>query len=241
MTVRAKICGIRSRSDLETVVTAGADAVGFICGTTHYSEDALTAEVAAELSAATPSFVNRVLVTHLEEAGAILDLADRVGVDTIQVHGLVDRATLRAVHTAAHGRTIVRAVHVTGADAVARAREIAADSDAVLLDSRTADRLGGTGRTHDWSVSARIVHELARMGRPVILAGGLSAENVEQAIAAVHPFGVDVNSGVETETGDKDFTACQAFVKTAHESDRGRPAPVPPRRVPELQRAGSRR
>lgn len=241
MTVRAKICGIRSRSDLETVVAAGADAIGFICGTTHYSEDALTAGVAAELSAATPSFVNRVLVTHLEEAGAILELADRVGVDTIQVHGLVDRATLRAVHAGAHGRTVVRAVHVTGADAVARARESAADSDAVLLDSRTADRLGGTGRTHDWSVSARIVGELARIGRPVILAGGLNADNVEQAIAAVHPFGVDVNSGVETGTGDKDFTACQAFVKMAHESDRGRPVPVPPRRAQELQRAGSPR
>ena len=102
MTVRAKICGIRSLSDLETVVTAGADAVGFICGTTHYSEDALTPGVAADLSAATPSFVNRVLVTHLEQAGAILELADRIGADTIQVHGLVDRATLRAVHTAAH-------------------------------------------------------------------------------------------------------------------------------------------
>ncbi|MGW4071860.1 phosphoribosylanthranilate isomerase [Nocardia grenadensis] len=241
MTVRAKICGIRSRSDLETAVSAAADAVGFICGTTHYSEDVLTPGVAAELSAATPSFVNRVLVTHLEEAGAILDLAARVGVDTIQVHGLVDRATLRAVHAAARGRAIVRAVHVTGTDAVARARDIAADSDAVLLDSRTADRLGGTGRTHDWSVSARIVDELSRMGRPVILAGGLTADNVEQAIAAVHPFGVDVNSGVETDVGDKDFTACQAFVKTAHESDRGGPVPLPPRRVPELQRTGSRR
>lgn len=223
------------------VVSAGADAVGFISGTTHYSEDALSADAAAELCAATPSFVNRVLVTHLEDAHAILDLADRVGVDTIQVHGLVDRDTLRAVHSAAHGRTIVRAVHVTGADAAARAREIAADCDAILLDSRTADRLGGTGRTHDWSVSARIVHELALIGRPVILAGGLNADNVDHAIGAVHPFGVDVNSGVETDTGDKDFTACAGFVKTAHESDRGRPVPVPRRRAPELQPTGSRR
>ena len=130
---------------------------------------------------------------------------------------------------------------MTGPDAVQQAREIAADCDAVLLDSRTSDRLGGTGRTHDWSVSARIVHELTRIGRPVILAGGLTAGNVEPAIEAVHPFGVDVNSGVETETGDKDFPACQAFVETAHASDRGRPVPVPPRRAPELQRARSQR
>lgn len=241
MTVRAKVCGIRSRADLETAVSAGADAVGFISGTTHTSEDALTPEAAAQLCAATPSFVNRVLVTHLEDAAAILDLADRVGVDTIQVHGLVDGATLRAVHAAAHNRTIVRAVHVTGPEAIARAREAAADCDAVLLDSRTTDRLGGTGRTHDWAVSARIVGELARLGRPVILAGGLTADNVDEAIDAVHPFGVDVNSGVETETGDKDFSACAAFVKTAHEHARGYPVPVPPPPVRGLQPSGSPR
>ncbi|WP_459545237.1 phosphoribosylanthranilate isomerase [Nocardia sp. X0981] len=241
MTVRAKVCGIRSRADLETAVSAGADAVGFISGTTHYSEDALSAAAAAELAAATPSFVNRVLVTHLEDAHAILDLADRVGVDTIQVHGLVDRDTLRAVHAGAHGRTIVRAVHVTGADAVARACDIAADCDAVLLDSRTTDRLGGTGRVHDWSISARIVRALARVGCPVILAGGLGPDNVDAAISAVHPFGVDVNSGVETESGDKDFTACAAFVKTAHESEQGSRVPVPRHRARELQPSGSPR
>ncbi|MEU1982588.1 phosphoribosylanthranilate isomerase [Nocardia sp. NPDC019395] len=241
MTVRAKVCGIRSRADLETAVGAGADAVGFISGTTHTSEDALTPEVAAELCAATPSLVNRVLVTHLVDAHAILDLADRIGADTIQVHGLVDRDTLRAVHDGAHGRTIVRAVHVTGLDAVARATDIAADCDAVLLDSRTADRLGGTGRTHDWAVSALIVGELARLGRPVILAGGLTADNVDEAIDAVHPFGVDVNSGVETETGDKDFSACAAFVKTAHEREPGYPVPVRRPRARGLLPSGSPR
>ncbi|MEU4316651.1 phosphoribosylanthranilate isomerase [Nocardia sp. NPDC024068] len=241
MTVRAKICGIRSRADLDTAVDAGADAVGFISGTTHYSEDVLTAEAAAQLSVITPPFVNRVLVTHLEDAHAILDLADRVDVDIIQVHGLVDRDTLRAVHGAAHGRTIVRAVHVTGPDSLATARTVAADCDAVLLDSRTADRLGGTGRTHDWSLSARIVRELAGIGRPVILAGGLNSDNVDEAIEAVRPFGVDVNSGVETAAGDKDFAACAAFVKTAHESDPGYRVPALRPRVRELRPAGSPR
>ncbi|MBF6351826.1 MULTISPECIES: phosphoribosylanthranilate isomerase [Nocardia] len=241
MTVRAKVCGIRSAADLETAVSAGADAVGFISGTTHFSEDALTAEAAAWLSECTPSFVNRVLVTHLEDAHAMLELADRIGADTIQVHGLVDSGTLRAVHAAARGRTIVRAVHVTGFDAVAHALDVAADCDAVLLDSRTADRLGGTGRTHDWSVSARIVRELASIGRPVILAGGLTADNVDEAIEAVRPFGVDVNSGVETESGDKDFAACAAFVKTAHEHEPGYPVPVPRPRVRGLRPTASPR
>ena len=90
-------------------------------------------------------------------------------------------------------------MHVTGDDALGRALVYAAVADALVLDSRTADRLGGTGRTHDWSVSARIVAAVAPL--PVYLAGGLRPENVAEAIARVHPAGVDVNSGVEDAGG----------------------------------------
>ncbi|MEU8900931.1 phosphoribosylanthranilate isomerase [Nocardia sp. NPDC048505] len=213
MTVRAKICGIRSEGDLRAAVAGGADAVGFICGVTHFSEDALDVEGARRLVGMTPPFVDRVLVTHLAEAGAIVELAERVGVDTIQVHGLVDAGTLRRVKRGAGGRRVLRAVHVTGGEALEVAREAAADCDGVLLDSRTAERLGGTGETHDWSISARIVAEL---GCPVILAGGLTPATVRAAVAMVAPFAVDVNSGVEDGRGDKVAAACAAFVRAAH-------------------------
>jgi phosphoribosylanthranilate isomerase len=216
VTVRAKLCGIRSENDLRIALAAGADAIGFISGTTHFSEDALDAERAAELSRLAPPFVTRVLVTHLEEASAILELADRVGVDAIQVHGLVTTETVRDVRKHAAGRKIVKAVHVTGPEAVDAARRIASDCDAVLLDSRTADRLGGTGRTHDWSVSATIAETLHDLGCPVILAGGLRPDNVADAIDRVRPFAVDVNSGVETAGGDKQADACATFVAAAH-------------------------
>ncbi|MGV9611284.1 phosphoribosylanthranilate isomerase [Nocardia xishanensis] len=215
MPVRAKLCGIRSESDLRIAIAAGADAVGFIAGVTHVSEDALDADRAARLAGQTPPFVTRVLVTHLESAGAILDLAERVGVDAIQIHGLVTDETVRRVRAASAHR-IIRAVHVTGSEAVDAARSAAADCDAVLLDSRTTDRLGGTGRIHDWSVSAAIVDELRGLGRPVILAGGLNAANVADAIRTVRPFAVDVNSGVEYPSGDKSPDACADFVTTAH-------------------------
>lgn len=217
--MRAKLCGIRSQQDLDIAVNAGADAVGFISGTTHYSEDALAPEQAAKLAALTPPFVNRVLVTHLEDADGILALADRIGVDTIQLHGLIDTTTVRRVRAGAGGRTIIRAVHVVGDEAVDMALETAAHCDAVLLDSRTPDRLGGTGLVHDWSISERIVDTLAAVHCPVILAGGLNVRNVATAIAQVGPFGVDVNSGVETASGDKDPTLCAAFVAAAHQAD----------------------
>jgi len=84
--------------------------------------------------------------------------------------------------------------------------------DAILLDSRTEDRLGGTGQTHDWSISQRLV---AASQIPVILAGGLTPENVAEAVRTVRPYAVDVNSGVETATGDKSFNLCSQFVANA--------------------------
>ncbi|MQY31391.1 phosphoribosylanthranilate isomerase [Nocardia aurantia] len=214
--MRAKICGIRSEADLRTAIRAGADAVGFICGVTHFSEDALEEEQARRLSSLTPPFVDRILVTHLVKPESIARLADSIRADTIQIHGLVTQDTVRRVRQLARGRRIIKAVHVTGADAVEAACETAADCDAVLLDSRTTNRLGGTGLTHDWTISAAIVRALADLGRPVILAGGLTPANVTAAIGAVAPYAVDVNSGVETPTGDKDAARCTAFAAAAH-------------------------
>jgi phosphoribosylanthranilate isomerase len=210
---RVKVCGIRSKVDLRIAVDSGADAVGFISGVTHRSEDALTAEQAAELVAATPPYVSTVLVTHLERTVEILGLAETVGADTIQVHGLVGYKTLREVFDKSHGRRrVTRAVHVTGEESVNEALQLADACHAVHLDSRTADRLGGTGRTHDWSISRKIVEELASSGMPVILSGGLHPENVADAVNIVRPFAVDVNSGVEDQQGNKDFHRLVEFV-----------------------------
>jgi phosphoribosylanthranilate isomerase len=213
---RVKICGIRSMVDLKIAIDSGADAVGFISGVTLRSEDALTPEQAAELVAATPPYVSTVLVTHLERPEEILGLAEMVGVDIIQVHGLVSCETLGIVFGQSHGRRrITRAVHVTGQESVDEAAQAVGACHAVHLDSRTADRLGGTGRTHDWSISRRIVDALAPVTLPVILAGGLRADNVADAVKVVRPFAVDVNSGVEDQYGNKDARLSFRFVAAA--------------------------
>lgn len=213
--VRAKICGIRCDRDLQIAVDAGADAVGFICGVTHVSEDALTPDQARKLARQTPPYVATVLVTHLDDTSEILDLAEHVSADTIQVHGLVTHETTVEVFERARGRRIVRAVHVTGADAVERASANTGLCDGLLLDSRTNDRLGGTGRTHDWSISRAIADRVAHNGTLVILAGGLNPQNVADAISAVRPFAVDVNSGVEDANGNKHAERCAEFVVRA--------------------------
>ena len=104
-------------------------------------------------------------------------------------------------------------MHVTGDDALGHALSYTAHADALVLDTRTANRLGGTGRTHDWSISARVVAAVAPL--PVYLAGGLRPENVAEAVARVRPAGVDVNSGVEDANGRKDAAKMRAFVDRA--------------------------
>jgi phosphoribosylanthranilate isomerase len=165
--------------------------------------------------------VRRLAVTHLETAREVLDLADQIGVDTIQLHGLMAPEDVAEVKALARGRRVVRAVHVVNDHGVAAALDLRGLCDAVVLDSRTVDRLGGTGQTHDWSISRQIrdaLGENAEDAVPVILAGGLTPENVRDAVSAVRPYAVDVNSGVEDVSGDKDPSLCSAFVSSARRS-----------------------
>jgi phosphoribosylanthranilate isomerase len=213
-----KICGIRSPTDLRVAVDAGADAIGLICGITHVSEDALTPDQARDLQRHAPPFVSTVLVTHLAEASEVLELARYIGVDTIQLHGLMSHQAAVEVKAEADGRRVIKTVHVLDSNAVSEAIAMRDACDAVQLDSRTKDRLGGTGQTHDWSISRQITERLSASPDrplPVILAGGLTPENVSVAIEAVRPFAVDVNSGVEDDSGNKDLGRCVAFASRA--------------------------
>ena len=212
--LRVKLCGIRSRSDLAVALNAGADALGFIVGVRHRTEDELTPAAAAELVALLPPFVGSVMVTHLQQASPILELIRQVGATTLQLQDGIAPQELQAIRTAQPGVKLIQAIHVGDGNAAnqAMATAIAAEPlvDALLLDSRTADRIGGTGQTHDWSVSRRIVE---RISKPVILAGGLRPENLRAALETVGPAAVDVNSGLEDATGAKDPARAEAFVR----------------------------
>jgi phosphoribosylanthranilate isomerase len=119
--------------------------------------------------------------------------------NTIQICDHLVHGTHRDLKRALPGISIVQVVHVTGPESVEEAVAVAPHVDAILLDSGNqklaVKELGGTGRTHDWTLS-RAIRE--RIGVPMFLAGGLNAENVAQAIAEVRPFGVDICSGVRT-------------------------------------------
>lgn len=215
--VRVKICGVRCFADLQVVLAAGADGVGFILSARHRTEDEVSPELAAELVAAMPPFITSVMVTHLQEAAPIAAVALRVRPTTLQLHDTMPPGVIEALRATLPGIKLIQAIHVLSDSAIAEAVALEPLVDALLLDSRTADRIGGTGQTHDWSISRRIVEACTK---PVILAGGLTPANLASALASVRPAGVDVNSGVENPAGDKDPDRVHAFVRLgrAHQS-----------------------
>jgi phosphoribosylanthranilate isomerase len=210
--LRVKICGNRTSGDLKLAGQMGADAVGLIVGVRHRSEDAIAPVTAAALLRDVPVYVNSVLVTHLITAADVLELHRLVPASTIQLHDEIEVAEVEAIRRAIPHIPLIKAVGVTGEKAIDVARLFEPYVDALLLDTHVEDRIGGTGIAHDWSISRRIV---ANANKPVILAGGLQPGNLVQAIEAVRPYGVDVNTGVEFPNGEKDPDRVREFIRIA--------------------------
>ncbi|HJK60611.1 MAG TPA: phosphoribosylanthranilate isomerase [Methanocorpusculum sp.] len=209
--MRVKICGTATFADLDCAVAAGADAVGFLMGITHVTQDAVTPETAAAMVATLPPFIVPVAVTHLTKPSDLIRIVELARCTTLQIQDVVTPDDIAEVREALPYLRIMKAVHVMDESAIATAKYFSDTADAILLDTRTADRIGGTGITHDWNISAKIVKECSC---PVILAGGLTPENVTEAIIRVRPYAVDVHTGVK-KNGVRDAERTHAFVTNA--------------------------
>ncbi|MFM7674003.1 MAG: phosphoribosylanthranilate isomerase [Synechococcus sp.] len=209
---RVKICGIRRRHDALRAAQAGADAVGVLVGRRHPSPDFIPPDHAAEILDSLPPFVHGVLVSHLEEPDALADLIARTGAAVVQVHGPMPPEGLRELRRGRPGLRILRAVHLLGPESLEAAAALAPWVDGLVADSANprTGQVGGTGLVHDWRLSARLRE---RVAVPLILAGGLHAGNVGEAIARVSPWAVDVNSGVKGADGYKDPARLREFLE----------------------------
>ncbi|SFR53134.1 phosphoribosylanthranilate isomerase [Halogeometricum limi] len=206
--VRVKICGVTSEADLDAVEAAGADAVGLIADVPVDTPRELSLVRAGELAAAAPPFLTTTLVTMPETVGDAIDAGTAVNPDVLQIHGDFDGEDFRAIRAGADARVFA----VVDAEAPQRARALDGAVDGVVVDSVTAGGAGGTGETHDWKQTADVVSTL---DSPVVLAGGLTPENVAEAVETVAPYAVDVASGVESSGGVKDHDAVRRFVREA--------------------------
>ena len=210
--MKCKICGTGSFADLKCAVDAKADAIGFLMGITHKTQDAVTPEEAAAMVKTLPPFIEPIAVTHLQDAESIIDIVQRSRCTTLQIQNTISLEDIAMIRDALAYVRIIKAVHVMDTSAVKTAQEVTVYADAIILDTRTPERLGGTGLTHDWSISAKIVQA---SNIPVILAGGLTPENVATAIHQVRPYAVDVHTGVKINDA-RDSEKTKAFVEAAH-------------------------
>jgi phosphoribosylanthranilate isomerase len=197
-----KICGITRLEDAQAAVEAGANAVGFVFW--PKSPRRVDVERAREIASALPEDVTTVGVFVDQPLNDVNDVARRVGLRVVQLHGSEDGEYVRAVT-----RPVIKAVAVVGR----QAPDINAwpSNVTVLLDVHDPLKKGGTGKTIDWTVAASVASR-----RNVLLAGGLTPQNVGDAIARVRPYGIDVSSGVEREPGIKDHGRIKALFEAVH-------------------------
>lgn len=196
-----KICGLTNKADALHAAGCGADAVGLV----FYSGSprCVTPEAAREICVALPPFVTRVGLFVNEAPDRVREIVDYCELDMVQLHG--DETPEQAISTPV--RTI-KAIRVKDAASLAGHEDY--HVSALLLDAWSKDAYGGTGERFNWDLAATVAAQ-----RPVILAGGLTPENVSEAIARVLPYAVDVSSGVEQVAGQKDPEKVTAFIRAA--------------------------
>ena len=208
---RIKICCINSIEEARLAINCGASALGLVSAMPSgpgVIDEMLIAEIIRNVPPAVATF----LLTSRQDADAIIDQQQRCRANTLQLVDHVAEGELIRLRRALPGIALVQVIHVTGPESIDEACAVAPHVDAILLDSGNqklgVKELGGTGRTHDWTISRKIREQC---GRPLFLAGGLRPENVRDAIEQVRPFGVDICSGVRIE-GRLDESMLRAFV-----------------------------
>lgn len=214
MKPRIKICCISSVDEAMLAVRSGASALGLV-GPMPSGPGVITDELIFEIAKSVPPPIGTFLLTSETKAENIIAHHAKVLTNTIQIVDALSEGSYRQIKNAFPFIKLVQVIHVLDEASVDEAVRISEEVDALLLDSGNPNLsikvLGGTGNTHNWNLSRKIV-EQSKV--PVFLAGGLKAENVKQAIDEVQPFGLDLCSGVRTDK-KLDASKLEAFFKAA--------------------------
>ncbi len=204
---RIKICGITDLHEALDIVSLGVDALGFIF--VKDSPRNIDPEKAREIIRKTPPFVDVVGVFMNEDPDLVNDIAQYCGLTFAQLHGSEPPKYCRSITC-----RLLKAFRVK---TTTKSEELAPYDDLVagfLLDTYQNGVAGGTGKTFDWQLANSL-----SFSQPLILAGGLTPDNIKEAIEVVRPFAVDVNSGVEREPGRKDVSQVERLIKQVQEAD----------------------
>ncbi len=209
-----QMAGIRNKEDALMCVDAGVDIIGLLVGQMHTSDDFLTNEKAKEIKDALPSDIKTTLITHLEDGDKIIEIAKYVGVDYIQLHSHLDESEVEKIHNVLPDKKLLRLVHIDTDGKILNDISNIKYVDFYFTDSINlkTNQFGGTGLKHNLDTDKKLVETL---DKPVFIAGGLTPENVNDAVKYCHPYGVDVNSGCRGKDGLRDKTKTINFVLNA--------------------------
>jgi len=202
MSVIVKICGITNLADATQAGEAGADALGFIFY--DQSPRSVTVAAAAAIARSLPPFIVKVGVFVDAEEELVYNAIAECQLNLLQFHGAESPTYCRQF-----GLMSMKAFRIRDAESLAQMPSYQTDS--WLLDAYSADKPGGTGERFNWDLAIKA----QKLGRPIFLAGGLTPENVGDAVRRVRPYGVDVSSGVEAVPGRKDHAKVKAFIHAA--------------------------
>ena len=204
--IKVKICGIANIEDAMAAIEAGADALGFVFAE---SPRRITVKAALSILEKLPPFVTTVGVFANQDADEISGIWRQTNLHLAQLHGACACAPCEGFGW----RRVIRALRIKSEEDIRGAAEDDATRlcAALLLDAHVEGLMGGTGRTFDWDLAA----QAKSLGKPLILAGGLTPANVEEAVRKVRPYAVDVSTGVEASPGKKDHTKIKEFIENA--------------------------
>lgn len=215
MKPRVKICCISSLEEAQAAVRSGASALGLV-GHMPSGPGVISDDLIAKIAQQVPPGVSSFLLTSHTKAAEIIQHQQLVKTNTIQIVDTLTEGSHEAIRLALPAIKIVQVIHVINENTIDEALAAAETADALLLDSGNPNlrvkELGGTGRVHNWDISRKVVEQSSI---PVFLAGGLKAENVQAAIEAVQPFGIDLCSGVRTN-GKLDLRKLDAFFEAVY-------------------------
>ena len=211
--MRVKICCIKTPDELKTVARYGIDCVGFVSNMPS-GPGIISDKEIRHLAEATPEGVDTFLLTSLTNPEEIIKQQKFCRTKTIQLCNPLEINDLKRLREISGNVKIVGVVHVLGKDSIIKANEMSRYVDAILLDTgnpcENPQKLGGTGRIHDWDISKEICRQVSN---PIFLAGGLNYLNVPSAIEKVHPYGVDICCGVRTRDDKLDEEKLKLFLK----------------------------
>jgi phosphoribosylanthranilate isomerase len=211
---RVKICGITNLRDLKIVLGQGTDAIGVITGIPSSARN-VPPDVAKSLIEKTPIFTKSVLVTSPKSLNEAINLCKYLKPDAIQIYENID---LRKLSSAVPNIDIIKPFSVNFSSLENLTLNDINLFDAILFDTSTKTKLGGTGKIHDWEISKKIAQIIKP--KPIILAGGLDSNNIMEAIRRVKPYAVDVCTGTEASPGIKDPKKIEQFISKVHEANR---------------------